>query len=108
MGARAVQLLLRCPHTPRLHRQSRMLASALPVEGDGRSPKIDEVIKRKLYERYGVQEYWIVDPELEIIKVFRMTEQGYIRSAELSNEARDTLTTPLLPDLQIPLGEIFE
>ncbi|MBI5745813.1 MAG: hypothetical protein HZA13_02285 [Nitrospirae bacterium] len=38
MGARAVQLLLRCPHTPRLHRQSRMLASALPVEGDGRSP----------------------------------------------------------------------
>ncbi len=70
--------------------------------------KTDEVIKRKLYERYGVQEYWIVDPELEIIKVFRMTEQGYVRSAELSNEARDTLTTPLLPDLQIPLSEIFE
>ncbi len=84
------------------------LHPALPVEGDGRSPKIDEVIKRKLYERYGVQEYWIVDPELEIIKVFRMTEQGYVRSAELSNEAKDTLTTPLLPDLQIPLGEIFE
>ncbi|MBI5756384.1 MAG: MFS transporter, partial [Nitrospirae bacterium] len=35
-----MQLLLRCPHTPRLHRQSRMLASALPVEGDGRSPVI--------------------------------------------------------------------
>jgi Uma2 family endonuclease len=70
--------------------------------------KTDEVIKRKLYERYGVQEYWIVDPELEIIKVFRMTEQGYVRSAELSNEAKDALTTPLLPDLQIPLREIFE
>ncbi|MBI5747252.1 MAG: hypothetical protein HZA13_09650, partial [Nitrospirae bacterium] len=39
VGARAVQLLLRCPHTPRLHRPSRMLASALPVEGDGRSPE---------------------------------------------------------------------
>ncbi|MBI5747395.1 MAG: hypothetical protein HZA13_10395 [Nitrospirae bacterium] len=40
VGARAVQLLLRCPHSPRLHRPSRMLASALPVEGDGRSPEI--------------------------------------------------------------------
>ncbi|MEK7306512.1 MAG: hypothetical protein AAB014_02635 [Nitrospirota bacterium] len=38
MGARAVQLLLRCPHTPRLHRPSRMLASALPVEGATQAP----------------------------------------------------------------------
>ncbi|MBI5746448.1 MAG: hypothetical protein HZA13_05550 [Nitrospirae bacterium] len=38
VGARAVQLLLRCPHTPRLHRQSRMLASALPVEGATQAP----------------------------------------------------------------------
>lgn len=70
--------------------------------------KTDEVIKRKLYERYGVLEYWIVDPELETIKVFRMTEQGYVRSSELSNEAKDILTTTLLPDLKISLSEIFE
>ncbi|MEK7871352.1 MAG: Uma2 family endonuclease [Nitrospirota bacterium] len=70
--------------------------------------KTDEVIKRKLYERYGVEEYWIVDPELETIKVFRMTGQGYVRSSELSNEAKDLLTTPMLPDLQIPVAEIFE
>lgn len=70
--------------------------------------KTDEVIKRKLYERYGVEEYWIVDPELEIIKIFRMTEEGYVRSAELSKEMNDTLITPLLPDLKIPLSEIFE
>ncbi|MBI5746805.1 MAG: hypothetical protein HZA13_07370 [Nitrospirae bacterium] len=38
MGARAVQWLLRYPHTPRLHRQSRMLASALPMEGATQAP----------------------------------------------------------------------
>ncbi|MEK6576427.1 MAG: hypothetical protein AABZ05_02425 [Nitrospirota bacterium] len=50
VGARAVQLLLRCPHTPRLHRPSRMLASALPVEGATQDP-----VKRCLRKRWIVQ-----------------------------------------------------
>lgn len=70
--------------------------------------KTDETIKRKLYERYGVQEYWIVDPELETVKVYRMTDQGYVRAAESSREANEAVTTPLLTGLQIPLAEIFE
>jgi Uma2 family endonuclease len=70
--------------------------------------KIDEVVKRKLYERYGVREYWIVDPELEGIKIYRLTDQGYVRTAELVREANDTLSTPLLPGFQALLAEIFE
>lgn len=70
--------------------------------------KTDEIIKRKLYERYGVKEYWIVDPELETVKVYRLIEQRYDRVAELRHETNDGLTTPLLPDLHLPLGEVFE
>ncbi len=67
----------------------------------------DEVIKRKLYERYGVDEYWIVDPILETIKIYRREGGAYRRVAELSNESADVLSTPLLPELGIPLSEVF-
>ncbi len=69
--------------------------------------KTDEIVKRKLYERFGVPEYWIIDPEIETIKVYRVTAQGYRRIAELSREADDTFSTPLLPDLTILLQDIF-
>jgi Uma2 family endonuclease len=69
--------------------------------------KTDEVIKRKLYERSGVSEYWIVDPELETIKIYRLTTQRFVRQAELSREAGDALSTSLLSGLRIPLSEIF-
>jgi len=54
-----------------------------------------------------VKEYWIIDPELESVKVYRMQEAGFVRGAELSVTTGDALATPLLPDLTIPLSEIF-
>ena len=67
----------------------------------------DEGIKRKLYERVGVREYWLVDPEIDSVKVFRQVDGVFVRVAELSVEANDTLTTPLLPSFSAPLAEIF-
>ncbi|HLA77499.1 MAG TPA: Uma2 family endonuclease [Vicinamibacteria bacterium] len=69
--------------------------------------RIDEITKRDLYARHGVLEYWIVDPELETVKVYRASEQRFQRVAELAKENGDSLTTPLLPGLNLPLGEIF-
>ena len=69
--------------------------------------KIDEVTKRKLYERFGVTEYWIADPELQTIKVYRRADGAFVRAAELSAETGDTLTTPLLPDFSVALGDVF-
>ena len=69
--------------------------------------KTDELIKRKLYERFGVGEYWVVDPELDTIKIYRHVEEAFERISELSVEHQDVLTTPLLPDFSVTLAELF-
>ena len=70
--------------------------------------KTDERVKRRLFERGGTREYWLVDPELDLIKVFRRHADGsFPRVAELTREAHDTLSTPLLPGLAIDLEALF-
>src|SRR5258708_31594543 len=50
------------------------------------SRKLDEVIKRKLYERSGVDEYWIVDPELDLVKVYRCEGERFVPAGKYTKE----------------------
>jgi Uma2 family endonuclease len=67
----------------------------------------DDGIKRHLYERVGVAEYWIVDPEVDRIRVYRHDGNSFGAAIESSREHGDVLTTPLLPGLEMPLARIF-
>jgi Uma2 family endonuclease len=67
----------------------------------------DETIKRRLYERAGVAEYWIADPELEVVRIYARQGGGFARPRESSREAGDALTSPLFSGLDLPLEEIF-
>lgn len=67
----------------------------------------DRGIKKRLYERCEVAEYWIVDPEAEAVEVLRRAGGGLELVAELARSAGDRLETPLLPGLELPLNEIF-
>ena len=69
--------------------------------------KRDAQIKRRLFERTGVREYWLVDPELDTVQVFRPAEGKLVRVAELTAEDDETLTSPLLPGWSIGLREFF-
>ena len=69
--------------------------------------KRDETIKRRLYERAGVSEYWVVDPDVEVIRIYRRDQETFDRAIELSREAHDVLTTALLPGLDMRLARIF-
>jgi len=72
------------------------------------SRRNDEVLKRRVFDRFDVREYWVVDPEVETIKVYRRTEAGtFPRAAELSREEGHVLESPLLPGLTITLRDLF-
>jgi Uma2 family endonuclease len=72
------------------------------------SRRLDEILKRDLYERAGVAEYWIVDPEAEAVKVLRRSEGGLFGRAHLlTRRDGDVLTTPLLPGLLLALEAVF-
>src|SRR5262245_8534070 len=67
----------------------------------------DETIKRRLYERSDVLEYWIVGPGIEVVRVHKRSGDTFDGTIELSREADDVLTTSLLPGLELPLARIF-
>jgi Uma2 family endonuclease len=70
--------------------------------------RLDEVLKRRAYERFGAREYWSFDPQRKTTQVWERTTGGLRRRDLLSAAAGDVLTSPLLPGLEIPLAEIFE
>src|SRR5439155_20623490 len=63
--------------------------------------KRDETIKRRLYERVGVSEYWVVDPAIDVVRAYSGEQEVFGRSSELSREANDVLPTLLLPGLEV-------
>jgi Uma2 family endonuclease len=65
----------------------------------------DRKLKRDLYERVGVQEYWVVDPDNNRVESYR--REGDSFGAPISVPRADTLTTRLLPDFELPLDRVL-
>ena len=65
----------------------------------------DLVRKRQIYAEAGVLEYWPIDPRNDTVTQLELQGGGYVERAVLGSG--DTLTTPLLPGLAIPLADIF-
>lgn len=84
-------------------------APALVVEVLSPSTRKRDVgIKRQLFDRSGVREYWIVDGTLNRIEVYRRGKDAALTVAEkLEANAAGTLTTPILPDFELRLLPLF-
>jgi Uma2 family endonuclease len=67
---------------------------------------VDRSIKLKLYGKFGVQEYWIIDPEGPSAEIYRRGEVGLDLVAKLS--ATDALNSPMFPGFSVPLRELTD
>jgi len=69
----------------------------------------DKGRKRAVYDREGVGEYWIVDPESRSITALRRprADAGLTDVTTLTLDAGATLNSPLFPGLRIPLRDVF-
>ncbi|MEW5718260.1 MAG: Uma2 family endonuclease, partial [Chloroflexota bacterium] len=66
---------------------------------------IDREIKFKDYAAHGVAEYWITDPERQIVEQYTLRDDEYALAASIGD---GTISSVVLGGFQIPLAAIFD
>lgn len=67
----------------------------------------DAKLKRRLFEQSGVEEYWLVDPDLDVVQVLRRAGHALVHVADISADHDQALTSPLLPGWQLSARALF-
>lgn len=65
--------------------------------------KRDRELKYKRYACYGVKEYWIIDPENQLVEVYDLAANELLKIVPRNQK----LSTPTFTDLNLDLKEIF-
>lgn len=65
----------------------------------------DRVLKKDLYEQFGVQEYWIVDPRNRSIEVYQLQGERYALFSFAADEGK--IKSSVLPDFELEVNAIF-
>ena len=70
------------------------------------SIKKDRFVKFNLYEKAGVKEYWIVEPDQKLVSVFLLQKNERFSRPEMYTE-EDGINISIFPDLIIDLSAVF-
>lgn len=79
----------------------------IEVPADTKARHRDLILKYRLYERYGVREYWIADPITRSVRIHRLLGGTLRQESEESFYTGGVLASPLLPGFALPVTEVF-
>lgn len=66
----------------------------------------DRIRKFNLYMRYGVKEYWLINPKFKTIEINMLNEEGFYEQVGVY-KGEDIAKSVLFEDLEIKLEDIF-
>jgi len=64
----------------------------------------DRKAKRQLYQKYGVKEYWLIDPQVQTVEIYRT--RSFRLAARIG--LKEEITSALLPGFRCAVREILE
>ena len=65
----------------------------------------DRELKRKLYAKYGIREYWLVDPEARNIQVMELGTDDFGNRGVYGEESE--FTSGVIPSLSLTVSQVF-
>src|SRR5918912_29015 len=65
----------------------------------------DRDVKRQVFGKHGVKEYWIADPETRTLEIYRLVKRTLKLVATLEDE--DEIITPILLGFSCKVNQIF-
>jgi Uma2 family endonuclease len=69
------------------------------------NPAQDLVLKRHLYERFRVPEYWLVDPDERSVQVLSLEGRSYVETVSL--RVKGVVRSQVFRSLKVSLEEVF-
>lgn len=69
------------------------------------SRRLDQLTKLNLYQRAGVREYWLVDPDTRVVSVYTLRDGVYRAAAAYG--ANSSVRVGILDDCTIDLSSVF-
>jgi Uma2 family endonuclease len=67
----------------------------------------DRITKKNVYERFGVEEYWLIDANNQEIEIYVIENGEYELFSSVSLFEENELKSKVLSDLRIDLRELF-
>ncbi|MGD1927765.1 MAG: Uma2 family endonuclease [Leptolyngbyaceae cyanobacterium] len=94
---------------PQAHEYKRIRPTAadvyLIIEIGNSTPERDTEVKRELYARFGVQEYWVFDLEVNELRVFRDIQNGNYQTDIVWTEK--TISIQALSDVELDAEQLL-